>query len=210
MSTLVHVNASARGDRSQSLSLADEFITELRRQDPDLHVKRVDLFHADLPEFGPVAAEAKMAVFAGGEQTDEQKRVWEQAREVFDEFAAGDYYVFNVPFWNAGVPYILKQWIDIISQPGWAFGFDPEKGYNGLVTGKKAFSIYTSGVYADGVPHEFGEDFTKTFFEDWLNFIGIEDRSNVHFGPTVANPDVPGSRKEAAALVNKAAQGFLK
>jgi len=34
---------------------------------------------------------------------------------VFDRFAAADAYLFSVPMWNAGVPYAVKQWIDIIS-----------------------------------------------------------------------------------------------
>lgn len=44
---------------------------------------------------------------------------------MFDRFAAADAYLFSVPMWNAGVPYALKQWIDIISQPGWLFSFTP-------------------------------------------------------------------------------------
>ena len=52
--------------------------------------------------------------------------------------------------WNAGVPYILKQFIDVISQPGLVFGFDPERGYTGLLKDKKAAVIYTSAVYGPG------------------------------------------------------------
>jgi FMN-dependent NADH-azoreductase len=50
----------------------------------------------------------------------------------------------------------LKQWIDIISQPGWLFGFTPDAGYSGLILGKKAAVIYTSGVYAPGAPLPMG------------------------------------------------------
>jgi FMN-dependent NADH-azoreductase len=31
--------------------------------------------------------------------------------------ATADAYLFSVPMWNAGVPYVLKQWIDIITEP---------------------------------------------------------------------------------------------
>ena len=61
-----------------------------------------------------------------------------------------DGYLFSVPMWNAGVPYILKQFIDVVSQPGMVFAFDPAAGYTGLLTGKKAASIYTSAVYGPG------------------------------------------------------------
>jgi hypothetical protein len=33
----------------------------------------------------------------------------------------------------------------VISQPGLVFNFDPEHGYTGLLTGKKAVVIYTGG-----------------------------------------------------------------
>lgn len=69
------------------------------------------------------------------------------ARAVFDRFAAADACLFSVPMWNTGVPYVLKQWIDIVSQPGWLFSFTPDAGYRGLIRGKKAAVIYTSGVY---------------------------------------------------------------
>ena len=34
------------------------------------------------------------------------------------------------------MPYILKQFIDVISQPGMIFRFDPETGYTGLLENK--------------------------------------------------------------------------
>ncbi|MGX7729049.1 FMN-dependent NADH-azoreductase [Rhodococcus sp. 2H158] len=185
MTKLLHVNASARGEHSQSLAIARAFVEALADRRPDLEVDTLDLFSADLPEFGTVAADAKMAVFGGQEQTAEQKAAWDAARAVFDRFAAADVYVFNVPMWNAGVPYVLKQWIDIVTQPGWAFGFDPTTGYEGLLTGKRALAVYTSGVYAPGVPLEFGADFATTFFDDWLRFVGITDTEVVRFAPTV-------------------------
>lgn len=44
------------------------------------------------------------------------------------------------------MPYVLKQWIDLITQPGWVFSFTPTDGYTGIINGKKAAVIYTGGV----------------------------------------------------------------
>ena len=197
MTHLLHINASARGDASRSLELAERFIRELSADAGELTVDRLDVFDGSLPEFGTVAAEAKMAVFSGREQTNAEQQAWADARAVFDRFAAADLYVFNVPFWNAGVPYRLKQFVDIVTQPGWAFAFDPEAGYRGLLTGKRAFVAYTSGVYADGLPPSFGADFTTNFFRDWLEFVGVTDVHEVRYGPTVVNPDVEATRAVA-------------
>ena len=113
------------------------------------------------------------------------KSEWDAARAVFDRFAAADAYLFSVPMWNAGVPYVLKQWIDIISQPGWLFSFTPDAGYSGLIRGKKAAVIYTSGVYQPGAPRAYGADFHVAFFNVWLRFAGFIDVAEIRWQPTV-------------------------
>lgn len=111
-------------------------------------------------------------------------------------------------FIGAGAPYPLKHLIDVITQPGWAFAFDLETGY--LLQGKRAFVVYTSGVCAEGLPPSFGADFTTSFFRDWLGFVGIDDFEEVHFAPTVVNPDVEASRRVALAATIEAAQRFAR
>src|SRR5690606_30935438 len=103
-----------------------------------------------LPEFGPAAAAAKMQIFAGEQPTGAAAEAWRAAGDTFARFAAADKYLFSVPMWNATVPYILKQFIDVVSQPGMIFSFDPQAGYTGLLTGRKAAVIYTSAVYGEG------------------------------------------------------------
>jgi FMN-dependent NADH-azoreductase len=149
-----------------------------------------------------------MAVFSGQEQSAEQARAWDAARAVFDQFAAADAYVFNIPMWNSGIPYVLKQWIDVVTQPGWSFGFDPEAGYSGLMTGRPAVAIHTSGVYAPGVPAAFGRDFSSTFFADWLECVGIADATHIRFAPTVLNANPDQARELAMAGLDAAAPAF--
>lgn len=175
MSTVLHINSSPRAERSRSLTLAEKFMSAYEEQRPDAMIDRLDLFREGLPEFGTDAAEAKMAAFRGTEKTPEQIKAWEDAREVFDRFNEADRYVFNIPMWNHGIPYKLKHLIDIITQPGWSFGFDPEAGYNGLFKGKKAVVIYSSALFVPGRPQAFGVDFQSTYFNDWLRFVGITD-----------------------------------
>lgn len=210
MLSILHINASPRYANSDSLRLARHFIDSLRAATTEtFELETLNLFDdGALPAFGHTAAAAKMAVFTGQDQTPDQIAAWESARAVFDQFAAADAYVFNIPMWNSGVPYVLKQWIDIITQPGWSFGFDPEKGYTGLMEGKPALAIHSSGVYAPGVPAAFGSDFSSTFFADWLNFVGIEDAAHIRFAPTVLNVDVEGTRRAAENELSDAALLF--
>ena len=215
MATILHINASPRGSRSDSLRLARHFIAAVQDSavqdsaDEGFDVETLNLFDPGaLPDFGQPAAAAKMAVFSGADQTPEQIQAWEDARAVFDQFAAADAYVFNIPMWNAGVPYALKQWIDIVTQPGWSFAFDPADGYLGLLEDKKAVAIHTSGVYAPGLPPAFGSDFSSTFFTDWLNFVGITDNTHVRLARTATNDDADGARHVAEAGLKELAGTF--
>jgi len=104
-------------------------------------------------------------------------------------FASADIYVFNVPLWNNNISYILKQFIDVITQPGWAFGFDPSTGYAGLLDNKKAYVVIASGVYYQGISNNFGSDFATPYLNNWLKFIGVSDIENIHISPTVVHTD---------------------
>ena len=44
-------------------------------------------------------------------------------------FALADRVLISTPMWNFGIPYKLKQWFDLIVQPGLTFRFDPAQGY---------------------------------------------------------------------------------
>jgi len=197
MSRLLHISASPRGTESESLAIAATFLDAYREAHPGDTVDHHDLWDGTLPEFGPAGAGAKMTVFGGASPAGAQERAWEAARAVFERFDSYDRYLFSVPMWNAGVPYILKQFIDVISQPGWVFGFDPEKGYSGLLEGKKAAVIYTSAVYGDGRGPAFGSDFQRTYFDDWLRWAGIDDIVSIQFRPNLATADAETGRRAA-------------
>ena len=47
--------------------------------------------------------------------------------------------------WNFGIPYKLKQYIDLIVQPGLTFSFDPARGYSPLLKTRPTLVILASG-----------------------------------------------------------------
>lgn len=208
VTTLLHISASPRGKASESLSIARTFLDAYRAGHPDHRIDTFDLWDGTLPAFGPDAAAAKMAVFAGQTPTGAAARAWDAAISTFDRFAAADAYLFSVPMWNAGVPYILKQFIDVVSQPGMVFGFDPEHGYTGLVAGKKAAVVYTSAVYGDDRGPEFGTDFQQPFLAGWLRWAGITDIAEIQFRPNLATADADQLRKQAHEDATTAARTF--
>jgi len=207
-SRLLHISASPRGERSESIAIAHTFLDAFAETHPDVHIDTFDLWDGTLPDFGPAAAAAKMAVFAGADPEGEEARAWQRAIDTFRRFDSADRYLFSVPMWNAGVPYILKQFIDVVSQPGLLFGFDPVSGYRPLLRNKKAAVVYTGAVYGPGRPASFGSDFQQPFFEDWLRWGGIEDIISISFRPNVATADAETGRHSALAAARDAGKLF--
>jgi FMN-dependent NADH-azoreductase len=206
MSKLLHLSASPRGTASESLAIAATFVDTFSDVRPDIAVEHWDLWDGTLPPFGAAAAGAKMSIFAGQEPAGEQAAAWVAVHRTFERFAAADYYLFSVPMWNHGVPYILKQFIDVVSQPGLVFGFDGNTGYTGLVTGKKAVVVYTSAVYGDDRGPQFGVDFQAPYFNDWLRWAGITDVTQITFRPNLAVDDPEPGWQAAHAAARDAAK----
>lgn len=90
-------------------------------------------------------------------------------------------------------------YIDILTQPGLLFGFDPAKGYFGLLSHKKATVIYSSGVFAPGAPAQYGLDFQSNYLDWWLRFIGVDDIQTIRYQPSLLTQDPAKGLHEAIA-----------
>lgn len=205
MPKILHIVSSPRGEESQSTALAKTYIDTILARKPEMEVETLDLWSMDLPEFDGDKSAAKMSFFGVGEMTGELQTAWDRVVDIANQFTAADFYVFSVPMWNGGVPYKLKQYIDVITQPGLLFGFDPEEGYSGLLTGKKARVFYTSGVFAPGAPAKYGEDYQSSYMTWWLEFVGIELAPEIRFQPSLLTADPEGDRQEALKRARYAA-----
>lgn len=206
MTRLLYVKGSPRGEASRSTPVAAAYLEAARRNHPDLVVDELDLWREPLPEFDGDKAAAKMTVITGGTLAGATETAWDVITRIAERFTSADRYLFTVPMWNGGIPYRLKLYIDIITQPGLLFGFDPEAGYSGLLKGKHATAIYTSGVYQPGAPTKYGADFHSTYFEWWLRGAGITDIHAVRYQPTLLTAD-PEAGLAAAMRAAEAAAG---
>ena len=150
-----------------------------------------------------------MAIFAGATAQAEKAAAWQAAQRTLARFDSAEHLLFSVPMWNAGIPYILKQLIDVISQPGMVFGVDPNSGYSHLLEGKgkKAAVIYTSAVWGPGLGSAFGTNFQSTYFEDWLRWTGITDITQIRYHPTLTGAAAE-ERRRAHANARKRARTF--
>jgi FMN-dependent NADH-azoreductase len=138
MARLLYIEASPRKDRSRSTQVARTFLAAYQKSRPGDSIETLDLWATSLPRFDGATIEAKYAILQGQAHTPGQAQAWKSVVDVIERFKSADKYLFSLPMWNFGVPYVFKHYIDVLVQPGLTFSFDPQSGYKGLVTGKKA------------------------------------------------------------------------
>ena len=209
MTKLLFIKASPSGALSKSIAIAEAYVNELRARQPDLAVDMIDLWEESLPAFDGNKANAKLAVVTKTPHSAEQKTAWDKFTAIARRFVAADRYVFAVPMWNGNVSYKLKQYIDIIHQPGLLFAMNSATGYVGLLHNKKA----TSGVYALSAPSRaFGVDRHASYLKAWLNQAGVTDIEGIRYQPTLRTADpaagFAAAIDEARSLTNKALEAI--
>jgi FMN-dependent NADH-azoreductase len=199
MARLLYIQASPRGGDSKSLQLADSYLADVRANNPELEIDTLNIWSEALPAFDGDKVAAKMSVIGGQDLEGTQKSAWDEIVAIADRFRSADRYLIAVPMWNGGIPYRLKQYIDIIHQPGLLWGLDPQTGYNGLLVDKHATLVLTSGAY--GPPAfsspAFGEDHQSTYLRAWLNQAGVSDIDEIRFQPTLLTADPEGDLLKA-------------
>ncbi len=201
MAKILHILASPRGERSASTTVAKEFLAAYKAKNSGDSIETLDLWKADLPPFDGDALNAKYAVMGGQNFTPEQQAAWGVITQIAEHFKSADVLVFSLPMWNFGIPYRLKHYFDVIAQPGLLFGYAPDKGYFGLVTGKKAVAVYASGgVYGPGSGAEAYDQQSK-YLKQFLGFVGVTDVKEIFVGGTAMNKDAVESGKKQAVEV---------
>jgi FMN-dependent NADH-azoreductase len=190
MAKLLYIEASPRKDRSRSIQVARTFLAAYQKSRPDDSIQALDLWATSLPRFDGDTIEAKYAILRGQTHTPGQAQAWKAVVDVIEQFKSADKYLFSLPMWNFGVPYIVKHYIDVLIQPGLTFSYDPQTGYKGLVTGKKAVAIYArGGAYGPGTGME-DYDLQSRTLAGILGFVGLTDFVNIFVEPMLAPQEV--------------------
>lgn len=199
MSRLLYIQASPRRRRSKSIAVADAFIDEYKQQRPDDRIETLNLFETPLPDFDALAVEAKYTVLRGKKHSTDQLQAWKAVEAVIEHFMSADRYVLAVPMWNFSIPYRLKQYIDILVQPGYTFSYDPQTGYRGLVTARPILAVYArGGQYSPGSETE-AFDMQKKYIELVFGFMGFKNIRSVVVEPTLqGGPDVAAGKVQKA------------
>jgi len=197
MKTLVHIKSSPRAEKSRSNTIAQTFIRTYKKNNPADEVIEHDLFALSLPKMDSSATGAKYAIIKGQNPTEKQAEIWGQVEKVIEAFLAADKYLLSTPMWNFSIPYRLKHYIDVITQPGYTFTVS-EKGYEGLVKARPICIIYSrGGTYLPPSPAE-AMDLQKPYLEMIFKFMGFTEIKSIICEPTLADNDTVETAMEQA------------
>jgi FMN-dependent NADH-azoreductase len=174
------------------------FLDHFREARPDWDIDLMDLWHDHLPEFSGAIVEAKYARLKGQAFTDAQRHGFAGAERIALRLALADRVLISTPMWNFSIPYKLKQWLDVIIQPGLTFRFDPVQGYLPLLKDRPTVVILASGSdFVTGM-NRGRIDMATPYLREALRFIGIGDVRFLPIGPTTGPTEQIRAARDAA------------
>jgi FMN-dependent NADH-azoreductase len=165
---ILQINSSIFSGSGQSSGLADQFVTQLRAQNPGAQLTVRDLAadpvpHLDAARFGAFLAKPD-------DRTPAQQAVVAYSDTLIDELKRADVVVLGLPLYNFGLPSTLKAYFDHVGRVGVTFRYT-EKGPVGLLTGKKVYVFAARGGFYAGTPNDSQTPYIRAF----LSFLGMSD-----------------------------------
>jgi len=173
-------------------------LSRFRQARPSFDIDVLDIWRERLPEFDGEVLEAKYARLGGREFSNAQREAFAELERMAMRFAHADRVLISTPMWNFGLPYKLKQWFDLIVQPGLTFRFDPAQGYLPLLKDRPTIAIVASGGdFVTGM-NRGRIDMATPYLREALRFIGVSDVRFALIGPTAGPAKPISSAREAA------------
>ncbi len=172
--TVLRIDSSARTQGSISRAVLDHLVAELAAQPGHASLITRDIAKG-LPMVDGAWIEA--AYTDPSARTPAQRDKLALSDSLVAELEAADTILIGAPMYNFSVPAALKAWIDQICRVRVTFRYS-EQGIEGLLKGKRAIVVITSG----GVPLGAPVDFVTPYIRHVLGFVGITDVTVIDAG----------------------------
>lgn len=184
LKTLI-VQYTPRNERSNTKKILDAFIGAIKNSD----IERLDLVK-DVPDlfleqnFGAYIHRN----YLGEELSSEQKKSLFKMDGMTEQLKSSDIVVVAFPMFNFSMPASVKAWFDSVMLKGQTW--DAKNGkYAGLMNGKKALTIVTSGgIYENGAMASWEHALSLAKIE--FQFMGYSDIRGILAGGMNAGDDV--------------------
>ncbi len=191
---ILRIDSSPQSETGQSIRLADRICSGLDNDRSSITIQKRDLSRS-LPVIDQEWITANKT--PDTERTAEQKDILALSDRLISEIERADVLIIGAPVYNFAIPVGLKIWVDLICRSGKTFRYG-EDGRKGLMTGKRAIVLYSSG----GTPFGSDIDFASGYLRHILRFIGITD---VEFVIAEQHFMDPKSLEKAGAMADQVA-----
>ncbi len=154
---------------SNTKKLLDHFVSSLE--------EKTEVEFVDLAESVPMFLKQELNAyvkrnFGGQDLTSKEEELLKPLDKLCDQVINSDYVVLAYPIYNFTFPGPVKCWFDAVIQAGKTFKYT-DTGFEGLLKGKKALVITTSGGdYASNSAW----DFSTPLVQGEFSFIGFETK----------------------------------
>jgi FMN-dependent NADH-azoreductase len=177
--TLLEVDSSPLGERSISRHLTHEFVAHWKQAHPDGRIIKRDL---NATSISPIDAGWITAVYTPEDQrTPEQRHLLGLSDTLISELQAADHYIIGVPMHNFSIPSVLKLWIDQVARANKTFSYANGRP-EGLLKGKKATIIISSGGNYDAGTAMESFNFVEPYLRTVLAFLGVTETTFITAG----------------------------
>jgi FMN-dependent NADH-azoreductase len=173
MKRLIHIIATPRGEESRTLSVSGVFLEAFQKKHADWVIDELNLCTEKLPSLTQKSVSGKYVLLQGKNLRGSLKDTWNEILQHIDRFKNADFFLISAPMWNFSIPYILKQYIDLIVQPRYLFAYKEDGTVEGLVKGKKMVIITSRGGTYGGEAQKF--DHQEPYLRAIFGFVGFTD-----------------------------------
>ena len=201
--TLLHLDASPRGERSHSRRLGRKFATAWQASHPGATLISRDVGREPPPFMTEAWVEGAFA--PADQHSPAAREAMSISNQYVDELLSADELVITTPIYNLSLPATLKAWIDQVVRAGRTFEVK-EGSFRGLAHGKRAIVIVSSGsdfrLTSPGGAYNFLEPYLRAV----LGFIGITRVEFVYAHSLSATPAlVAETMREAESTLGELA-----
>jgi len=181
MKKLLHIIASPREDDSRTLQVSKVFLETFQENHSDYVLEELDLTKTNLPSLSQKRVDGKYLLLDGKDLFGGIKEAWQEILRYIEQFLSADLYLISTPMWNFHIPYMLKQYIDLIVQPKYLFHYT-KTGTEGLAKNKKMVIITSRGGNYDSEKTR-NFDFQEPYLRAIFGFVGITDITFINAQP---------------------------
>ncbi|MEM0967501.1 MAG: NAD(P)H-dependent oxidoreductase [Verrucomicrobiota bacterium] len=185
---ILHIHASPRIEGSHSHQLAQAFFEKLESTGKSFEIDTLNLWEENIPAVDERFLSAKEKAASGDDLANGDRVIWSQAENLIARIKSADAILWSVPMWNFGSPYVVKQFIDVVTQYGYLFTVT-ESGYSGLLEDKPTLlALSRGGSYSKGSGAEV-YDHQEPYLRAILGFWGIQSISVAYSEATMGEPE---------------------